>query len=1039
MSSPAEKRGALSGRRAPSAPLPTPDRGLILALDPAGAPKLSVTILLDRRPASGETSIEPLISRATFAFTAMIEAPHFARRADFRLCDGEIDIQHVSALGEQPAAALSQTFDRERALRLLAALRGEESRISVHCDVEYRAAVSGQPLIARARLSDVVDAIGIARLLDYEAVVGIAGKMLGDGRLSVTPQDELGGERLAAAFLAMTRPLLRPVTTGEGRRWRVLPVTPNPTMLSGRIGSDETAARIASYSQPLEKLFARVDDLDRHVRIIAPDGKGDFSPVAPLQAQRAARKGSLLQLGGVDGSYMQLQALARPTSAKANAHSMIAVTTAQPISAVATMVRPEFIAVHDLDLGSAANPAEVESLPRIDEREAALWSDRRSPERFWYAPEFVLQRPAPTDDPDSAAFAMQFRAEGHRADGKPGLVGTIRFRLQRRMTAGTEAAWESAGRPEIAPVPTENLSIQLRISFRDESGATRSQSFPGAISDAGDNVDVTVELMDDWLRLAYGSIAYAGFQTQVPELSVAYSFRGYVPISEHNIALLFDRKQALVALRSGRARGPGDAFLDTRTLSWRDGATAIRLSDDPASIRMPGGHRRTPSAIATLTIKPSLLQATVIAELIRDRKYGVQSIARAQALPALFPCNEFGAFYREEVDGNNRAIGCQDAFRLGQTVYRQYERLDELGDVSASVWRSLQQPGRFLIVPHRWSIARFGGQEPGSRAWRPAIFLYSSVDPDNAARNRCALLASLVPDIDPARTLEVRHALRKFAADPQLLTIGDIDATASFQWTVPTLDGLTVNAVRLDDCIQVTAECPLDTMPLLLRMIETAGLAGSVSFGLPDGTTMASDLRIDLSRIVGPLPDGPVEIERHADRLMLTNPVERAIDVSEILIDTAEAEARTIAIDSRLEPGQSLAVEAVAGDAALAVRCAPADGPASLTEIRSFIEDVHSNVAFVNLVNYQAHALAALSVEARIRDAGGSQQLPLAEGEPVASLEFVLPLTRYLVRPILEYTVTKTFADGTSGKTNWLEWSLADDGNVVSITWDKIA
>lgn len=286
---------------------------------------------------------------------------------------------------------------------------------------------------------------------------------------------------------------------------------------------------------------------------------------------------------------------------------------------------------------------------------------------------------------------------------------------------------------------------------------------------------------------------------------------------------------------------------------------------------------------------------------------------------------------------------------------------------------------------------------------------------------------------------ELRRALRKLAVDPQVLTLNDIDAAISFRWTIPSLDGLTVNAVRLDDCIQVTAECPLDTMPLLLRMIETAGMTGGVSFGLPDGTALESDLRIDLTRIIGPAPDGPIEIGRHDHRLTLANPIERAIDISEILVDTAEAEPTIIAVDSKLEPGQSIDIEAAVGDAAITVRCAPVDGAANLTEIRSFVEDVHSNIAFVNLVNYQVHALAALSIEARIRDTEGSQQILLDEHEPVSSLEFVLPLTRYLAKPILEYAVTKSFTDGATKKTGWLEWSLADDGNVVSLTWERIA
>lgn len=1042
MSGPDEKRGAMPRQPAPPAPAsPSFDRGLALALDQAGRAKLSVTILLDRRPTASEASIEPLVMQATLAFTARLDASYFARSADFRLRDGQADLQHVQAMGEGPAAAFGLTIAREPALRVLAALRGDESGLSLRCEVERREEGEAQTIIVKARLTDVLGAIGDAELLDRETIGVMMETLSGEGRLSISPAGKLPREQLVDAFLAMARPLLRPVTTAGGRRWRVLPVPPNAMILSARIERTAKVSRALHYEAPLEKLFASIGDLDQYVRIVAPDGDGGFGPVPPLQAQRRSRANARVKLGRVDGgSVAQLQALARPSRVGTSAHMMIAAATAQPFAAIATRIRPEFIDIADLHVIGAGGAPREESLPQIDDRMAPLWRDRIDPNAYWYAPDFALVRPAPAEDPESATFGLVFHAEGHRADGTPGLQGSLRFRLLRQMGAETQAAWDAAGKPTIAPVPTDNLSVQLLIPFRDESGATRGQAFPATITEAGDAIDVAVDLLDDWLRLAYGSIAYPGFQAQPPELSVAYSFRGYVPIDAGNLQLLFDRKQALVALRPGKAmRGRGDAFFDTETLSWRDGATTLTLNREPVSAQMRAGSRLVPMATAMLAIKPNLLQTATVAELVRRRRYGVQSTARAQALPAVFPCNEFGSFYREETADGIKAIGCQDAFRLGQTVYRQYERIDALSDGTASVWRSLQQPGRFLAVPQRWSIVRFGRDEPADRAWRPAIFLYSSVDPDNADKNRCALLGSLVPDIDPVRMFELGRALRALAAEPHLLSLVDIDAEVAFRWTVPSLNGLTLDAVRLDDCIQVTAECPLDTMPLLLKMIETAGIAGGVSFKLPDGTSFDSDLRIDLARIVGPGPDGPVEIERHEDRLTLANRIERAIDVAEILIDTTEAAPATIAVDSRIEPGQSIDVEPVATDAVIAVRCRPADGAAELTEIRSFVEDVHSNIAFVNLINYEVHALAALSIEARIRGADGSRQLLLDKNEPVSSLEFVLPLTRYLAKPVLEYAVTKSFADGTGATTGWLEWSLADDGNVVSLTWEHIA
>lgn len=1051
MSGPKEKRGASGPGQPETAPpasaASAKDRGLVLALDPAGRAKASITIVLDRRPPASGPSIEPYVSQALIALTAQIDAPAFARSASFVLRNGDIALQQVGAMGLRPTAAFSLTLDREGALRILAALRGETSGIRLDCEVERRDAAPAEPLTVRARLADLVEAFGTGDLLDRAMIGEVAKSMLATGRLSVSIEVEPGDERLVDGFLAMARPILRPITTGMGRRWRVLPVTPTAMTLSGRSeGSGATTLEQRTYSRSLEALLgpvATADDIDSYVRIVAPDGSGGFGPVPRLLSQPRKRGGptttKLARFGRAD--MVQLQAVAQPSSAKINAHAMIANANAAPLAGTAT-IRPSYVAITDLQILPIQGTPGAEALPQVDQKTAPLWRDQIDPNRFWYAPAFSLVLPAATDDPDGAVFGMTFRAEGHRSDGTPGLNGSVHFRLDRGMGADTQAAWEAAGRPAIAPVPTDNLSVQLLVPFRDETGETRTQAFAADLREEGGAVHAEIALIDDWVRLAYGSLAYPAFQSRPPELSVAYSFRGYVPITEGNLQLLFDRKTALVALATGpRTRSLGTGYLDTEMLTWSDGAASVKLTREPDVPRTRAvlSRRPAPAAIATLAVKPNLLQGATIAELLRKRKYGVQSIARAQALPAAFPCNGFGAFYREEKEGAFTAIGCQDAFRLGQTVYRQFERIDELSDATASVWRSLQQPGRFLVVPARWSIGRFDREAPAERAYRPAIFLYSSVDPDDAAKNHCAMLASLVPDIDPARTLTIRRALRGLASAPLLLSLGDIEAQIDFRWTVPALPGLTVNAVKLGACIQVTAECPLDTTPLLLSMLETSGLAGAVGFTLSDGTRIPCDLGIDLARIVGPVPGGPVVVERGDGVLHISNPIERPVDIAEVVAEQADGEFVTIAVDRRIEPGASIEIAAAPPAGELTVVCAPADGAATLTEIRSFIEDVHTNVTFVNLVNYANHALAALAAEVRIRDIEGSQRLPLDENEPVSSLDFVLPLTRYLASPIVEFAVTKSFDDGTTSTTDWLEWSLADDGNVVSLTWERIA
>jgi hypothetical protein len=220
-------------------------------------------------------------------------------------------------------------------------------------------------------------------------------------------------------------------------------------------------------------------------------------------------------------------------------------------------------------------------------------------------------------------------------------------------------------------------------------------------------------------------------------------------------------------------------------------------------------------------------------------------------------------------------------------------------------------------------------------------------------------------------------------------------------------------------------------------MLQGSGIQGTARYTLPDGSVLDTVLALDLARTVGPLPDGPVEASLNGTRCTLTSRIERAIDVADLEIELGDARIESLGVERRLEPGQSIELEVPVGavHAAPVTELAPGDPP-GLTEIRSFVEDVHTNVAFINLMNYANHGLRTLSLEARIRDVEGTQALELEETAPVSSLEFVLPLTRYLARPVLEFAVAKTALDGTRSVTPWLAWDLTEQGNVVGLSWE---
>jgi hypothetical protein len=113
-----------------------------------------------------------------------------------------------------------------------------------------------------------------------------------------------------------------------------------------------------------------------------------------------------------------------------------------------------------------------------------------------------------------------------------------------------------------------------------------------------------------------------------------------------------------------------------------------------------------------------------------------------------------------------------------------------------------------------------------------------------------------------------------------------------------------------------------------------------------------------------------------------------------------------------------------------------------LQEIRSFVEDVHTNVIFLNLINYATHNLKKLSITARLKDVDGTYPVAISDalsGSPQAQVDMLLPLTNYIGQRVLQYQVLKTHSDDSVTSTDWIDWNLESKGNVVSLQWTDIA
>jgi hypothetical protein len=197
--------------------------------------------------------------------------------------------------------------------------------------------------------------------------------------------------------------------------------------------------------------------------------------------------------------------------------------------------------------------------------------------------------------------------------------------------------------------------------------------------------------------------------------------------------------------------------------------------------------------------------------------------------------------------------------------------------------------------------------------------------------------------------------------------------------------------------------------------------------------TLETAFDINLSEIVGPWTDGPIEASTASETTTLRNRIEGDINISDLLLfDTGSVQQ--IPVERLLGAGESVTISDVsASEIYPKYTIAPA-AAASLPEIRSFIEDIHTNVVFVNLVNYANNDLKKIEIKAQLKDVEGTYTVPISEAEPVAAVDFVLPLTTYLTNRILQFQVEKVNNSDQTTQTGWLEWPLDIKGNVVSLT-----
>jgi hypothetical protein len=422
--------------------------------------------------------------------------------------------------------------------------------------------------------------------------------------------------------------------------------------------------------------------------------------------------------------------------------------------------------------------------------------------------------------------------------------------------------------------------------------------------------------------------------------------------------------------------------------------------------------------------------------ILKRRRPVTRSLVREETVDALLACASYGNLYLQRTDaGSTVAIGCQDSLKLGDTALHAFDEIAALRDPALRVYRSLQQPGRFLLAPAAFLVGRYGA-DARDKAFRPIIMLYGVLDTD-PAKNRYALTATLIPDVPPSLLAKLSERLRAYTptgSSPVIVYPTDpfVAAATRFTWAMP--NGFdTPQAMTVLDSVILTLSMPLADAALLTAMIDRSGVQGGITFTLPDSTAINAALTVD-GNVIGPPDSGPVTVSLQGTTATLQNRTRQTMNVTDLVTVIASGTTQTVPVNVTLAPGASTTAN-VNASAERAFADARAASPSTIDELDVFVKDVTVTVNFINQVNFANHQLTALGVQARLKDSSHVETADLPEGK-TADLSFTLSITTYLAHQTLQYVLVETKAGG-SVTTAWRDWDL-NKGSVIGVTADQL-
>ncbi|WP_026553915.1 hypothetical protein [Arthrobacter sp. 35W] len=1019
---------------------------LKLRKDAAGEPLVSATFVLVRAPAPDER-LGPLVERAVLAIDLQAEiasdggadgaddggaaaadggaygtgAAAVVEDVTFSLLDhgapgipagggattdGPAVVASQRVTGPFGHGALSATLAGAAGTALLEALVAGSPRFGLRAVVETKATATPAATIhvrlggLWKQLDAVADGTRLftrADLVNYLPSLIAAGAVSADGATAGTG----AGQRVLDAVLKAARYVLEPATAGQAAgpagdgeepSYHLALQSLGDMDVAMRLGTVQTDGGVQEATVELAGLVnpAIAHDRARFLHLVSSSG-GRLDAVLPARTTRAPRGP-----GGAGGAGLGFIAMGNRIqsvgSALGSNRPAATILVDQPLVTAHPLIH------HLQDLELVATIGQQRQGPVANNGSAGIWKDRWS-DLHWYAPEYALVLPAPGAAPEGSPFSFEVEpAGGHTLDGSIGITATISVTLKSQKSAPTVAEWEAAGRPELRAVELSGFTVQLGIPFRDEHGATQREQITADSFDVqpGDGGLLTARfrLMDNWARLAYGALSVPGFQAEPATVTVAAGFEGW---------RLSSGLPPTLIMGLNKTWSLANIAADTR-------AVPLRLHG---------------TMLANATVLPQWqFDAGVLAQW-RLNSFAWSQFATVRTTAISVPCADFGTLYRESTPAGKVSIGCRPALQLGSTEYLTYQEIPVAAAAGrARVYRSLRSPGRFLVVPQRYCVGRYG---PASeKAYRPQLLLHSTIDADNPTNIRCVLAASLEPDLPPFARAAIAAELKASAPSPVLEYLPDTGAEPELRWASPS--DSTINAVPTATGFDVVVSTDIAGFLVLKSLLERDGLRGSMSAVLPGNVRIASTLEIGLASVAGPFASGPIEVSTRPDgRFDLENHTGQRLAVTALAV----AGVAAVPLAAMIEPQGTLAVDGPPGGFDVVFE---ADQSAErLDEIRAYIEDLDLVVTFVAVDDPAPAALAGWEIQTSMLGRPDAAPVLLNAGIREAERHYVLPLTEFAGDPKLAYTVTAVATNGTRTTAAPVDWPVRSQGVLIPI------